>query len=131
MANIAEIEKELLLLNPTDRARLALVAWESVAKDPEAATDPGFDPYGLALAQASLLGGVSPPNGRRMNPEFHPDSILDLNEAVEFYEREQSGLGAELRIEIYGTLDRIVEDPYRYRTIRHHRQRPEMGEDRQ
>ena len=53
-----------------------------------------------------------------MKLEFHPDTVADLNEAVDFYERESAGLGSELRQEIYRTIDRIVEDPHLYRVIR-------------
>ncbi len=97
-----------------------------------------------------------------MKLEFHPETVADLNNAVDFYERQQDGLGAELREEIYRTIDRIVDDPYLFRpvrsdirrclahrflfsvlfrladentirvlVIRHHRQRPELGQDRQ
>lgn len=54
MANITEIEKELLQLGPADRARVALLVWESLAQAPEAATDKNFDPHGIALAQARV-----------------------------------------------------------------------------
>ncbi|MEX0943668.1 MAG: addiction module protein [Pseudomonadales bacterium] len=52
MASIAEIEKELLQLSPSDRARIAVAAWESLARDPASAADPTLDPDGLDLAQA-------------------------------------------------------------------------------
>ncbi|MEX0943669.1 MAG: type II toxin-antitoxin system RelE/ParE family toxin [Pseudomonadales bacterium] len=96
-----------------------------------------------------------------MKLEFHPDTVGDLNDAVEFYERQQIGLGSELREEIFRTIDRIVADPHFFRAvrsdirrclahrfpfsvlfrvvdpdtirvlvIRHHRQRPELGEER-
>lgn len=63
MATIAEIEKELLQLSPADRARVAVAAWESIARDPLAAADPDLDPKGLELAQArdaDLDSGTSP-----------------------------------------------------------------------
>lgn len=34
-----------------------------------------------------------------MRIEFHPDTVADLNDSIEFYERQQVGLGAELRVE--------------------------------
>ncbi len=51
MANIAEIEKELLLLSPAERVRIAVAAWESLAGDIGAAADAGLDPSGLELAK--------------------------------------------------------------------------------
>ncbi|XOV86393.1 MAG: addiction module protein [Pseudomonadota bacterium] len=52
VATIAEIEKEMLQLSPSERARIAVAAWESLARDPLAAADPDLDPTGLELAQA-------------------------------------------------------------------------------
>lgn len=63
MATIAEIEKELLQLSPSERARVAIAAWESLASDPLAAADPDLDPKGVELAQtrdADLDSGTSP-----------------------------------------------------------------------
>jgi len=63
MASITEIERELLRLSPSERARIALAAWESLARDPDAASDPELDPHGLDLAQArntDLDSGTNP-----------------------------------------------------------------------
>ena len=65
MANIAELEKELLALSPAERARVAVAAWESLARDPDAAEDPDLDPYGIELAQArddEMGSGTTPLN---------------------------------------------------------------------
>lgn len=35
-----------------------------------------------------------------MRLEFHPDTVADLNDSINFYERQQVGLGTELREEI-------------------------------
>ena len=53
-----------------------------------------------------------------MKLEFHPGTVADLNDAVEFYERQQIGLGAELREEIYRTIERVVADATLYRPVR-------------
>ncbi|MDZ7842958.1 MAG: addiction module protein [Gammaproteobacteria bacterium] len=50
MANITEIERELLGLPAAERERLALRAWESLVESGEAASDPNIDPEGLELA---------------------------------------------------------------------------------
>lgn len=63
MANIAEIEKELLQLTLAERARVAMTAWERLAQDPDAAADPELDPHAIELAQArdsDLDSGTSP-----------------------------------------------------------------------
>ena len=50
MANITEIERELLCLPAAERERLALRAWESLVESGEAASDPNIDSEGLKLA---------------------------------------------------------------------------------
>lgn len=50
MKSTAELEQELLQLPATDRARVAMKVWESLADDPEAAADPMLDPEGLRIA---------------------------------------------------------------------------------
>ena len=50
MADITEIERELLCLPAAERERLALRAWESLIESKEAASDPNIDPEGLELA---------------------------------------------------------------------------------
>ena len=50
MNTTADLEQQLLGLPPADRARLLLRAWESLADDPEVATDPTVDPKGLKVA---------------------------------------------------------------------------------
>ena len=53
-----------------------------------------------------------------MKLEFHPETVDDLNDAVEFYEHRQLGLGDDLRQEIYQTIDRILANPLHYREVR-------------
>ena len=50
MADVTEIERELLGLPPAERERLALRAWESLVDNGEAASDPSIDAAGLELA---------------------------------------------------------------------------------
>jgi hypothetical protein len=50
MNTATDLEQQLLGLPPADRARLLLRAWESLADDADASTDPAIDPQGLKLA---------------------------------------------------------------------------------
>jgi len=52
MADIAQIEKDLLSLAPPEREQLAVKAWESLVNDDDAASDPNIDPAGLELASS-------------------------------------------------------------------------------
>ncbi len=52
-----------------------------------------------------------------MRLEYHPDTTSDLNRAIDFYEQQRMGLGRELRVEIYKTVDRILDDPFLYRPV--------------
>jgi hypothetical protein len=45
-----QLEQEVLKLPPSQRAHLAVVAWDSLESDPSAAADSTVDPEGLALA---------------------------------------------------------------------------------
>ena len=46
-----------------------------------------------------------------MNFFFHPKAAEELNEAVQYYEQCQPGLGLEFTEEIYATIARIDEYP--------------------
>jgi hypothetical protein len=50
MKAITELEKEILALSPSERERLAMVAWESLVSDPNAAGNREIDPGGIQLA---------------------------------------------------------------------------------
>ena len=52
-----------------------------------------------------------------MRLEYHPSTVADLNRAIEFYDSQRPGLGAECRAEVYGAIDRILESPARYRIV--------------
>lgn len=94
-----------------------------------------------------------------MKVEYHPETTADLNAAVAFYERQDPGLGIEMRTDVYAAIARIVDNPFLYEaergirrglcsrfpysilyrvdgeiirilTIRHHKQHPEFGSER-
>ena len=46
-----------------------------------------------------------------MRFQFHPAADEELDLAVEYYERCQSGLGLEFAEEIYATIARIIDYP--------------------
>jgi hypothetical protein len=50
MSDTAQLEKAVLNLPPSERADLALLAWESLAADPAFAADPNLDPAGIEVA---------------------------------------------------------------------------------
>jgi hypothetical protein len=50
MRAITELEKEILALPPSERERLATVAWESLVSDPNAAGNREIDPEGIRVA---------------------------------------------------------------------------------
>lgn len=52
-----------------------------------------------------------------MKAEYHPKTIDDLNTAVAHYNHVQAGLGDSLRIEVYGAIDRILQNPEQYRVV--------------
>ncbi|MFH1196675.1 MAG: type II toxin-antitoxin system RelE/ParE family toxin [bacterium] len=46
-----------------------------------------------------------------MNYSFHPQARLELIDAVEYYEKQQRGLGKIFLEEVYFTVKRILEFP--------------------
>jgi len=50
MKSSAQIESDILSLPPTERARLAMAAWESLESDAAFAASRSLDPEGVALA---------------------------------------------------------------------------------
>lgn len=50
MSTMTELEKEVLALSPTEREQLAMAAWESLATDSNALSDPRIDPEGINIA---------------------------------------------------------------------------------
>jgi len=61
MNAVTELEKEVLALPIAERERLAVVAWESLVGDPDAAADRTIDPGGFDIAaqrDAEIESGV-------------------------------------------------------------------------
>lgn len=54
-----------------------------------------------------------------MKIEYHPRAASDLNEAVAYYNRQRSGLGEELRNEVYAAIEQVRGDPLQYATVEH------------
>ena len=50
MKSVAQIEDDIMALPPGERARLAVVAWESLVGDAAFVASRSFDPEGVALA---------------------------------------------------------------------------------
>jgi plasmid stabilization system protein ParE len=46
-----------------------------------------------------------------MNYSFHPFAEIELNEAIDYYEKHRSGLGEEFSNEVYSTIQRIIQNP--------------------
>ncbi len=46
-----------------------------------------------------------------MNVLFHPDAELEFNEAIDYYEEVENGLGYDFSIEITNAISRIVAFP--------------------
>jgi hypothetical protein len=46
-----------------------------------------------------------------MNIEFHPDAVTELNEAVDYYEAKEKGLGLDFASEVIATMNRIKAYP--------------------
>ena len=46
-----------------------------------------------------------------MRFEFHPDADAEFDQAVEYYEQCQSGLGIEFAEEVYAAIARIIDYP--------------------
>ena len=46
-----------------------------------------------------------------MSVVFHPEAVGEFNEAIEYYEDIETGLGYDFAIEIYSAIQRAVEFP--------------------
>ena len=53
-----------------------------------------------------------------MSVSFHPEAEIELNEAIEYYEGIEPGLGYDLAIEVYSTIHRSVVLPKAWPVIR-------------
>jgi hypothetical protein len=52
-----------------------------------------------------------------MRYSFHPHAVAELNEAIDYYEELQSGLGLEFAKEIFSSIHRIIEYPTAWSTL--------------
>ena len=52
-----------------------------------------------------------------MRIEYHPQTTSDLNEAVAYYNRQRSGLGDELRTEVYASIERVLASPTKFNVV--------------
>ena len=46
-----------------------------------------------------------------MSFSFHPEAEAEFHDAVDYYERCQSGLGLDFAIEVYSTIENIIAYP--------------------
>lgn len=46
-----------------------------------------------------------------MNYWFHPESEQEFSEAIDYYENHEEGLGFDFAVEVYATINRIVQHP--------------------
>ena len=52
-----------------------------------------------------------------MKYSFHPAAERELNQAVDYYNRSQGGLGLEFAKEIYRTIQNILSFPYAWASL--------------
>ena len=48
---------------------------------------------------------------------FHPEAELELNQAIDYYEECQAGLGLEFADEVYKTVQRILVFPNAWQSM--------------
>ena len=46
-----------------------------------------------------------------MNIRFHPEAQSELNEAIEYYEERETGLGADFAADVFEAIDRAGAFP--------------------
>lgn len=46
-----------------------------------------------------------------MTFSFHPDAELEFNQAIDYYESIQEDLGNDFALEVYLTIQRVIEYP--------------------
>lgn len=52
-----------------------------------------------------------------MRVEYHPEAAEDLNGATDHHNSLRATLGEALRAEVYGAIERIVQNPRQYRVV--------------
>ena len=50
-----------------------------------------------------------------MNFNFHPEAEIEFNEAIDYYEKIETGLGYDFAIEVYNTIQFSVQYPFQKR----------------
>lgn len=45
---------------------------------------------------------------------FHPDALVELNQAIDYYEEQQENIGFQFLREVYFTIQRIINFPEAY-----------------
>lgn len=53
-----------------------------------------------------------------MTYDFHPEALLEYLEAAELYESRRPGLGAAFTREVEAAIERILEAPDRWRSVK-------------
>lgn len=46
-----------------------------------------------------------------MKYTFHPEAETEFNEAIEFYEERDEGLGYDFAVEVYSAVERVLAHP--------------------
>jgi plasmid stabilization system protein ParE len=52
-----------------------------------------------------------------MRVEYHPEAAEDLNGATDHHNSIRAGLGDKLRVEVYGAIERLAQNPSQYRIV--------------
>jgi toxin ParE1/3/4 len=52
-----------------------------------------------------------------MRYEFHPEALEEYNEACFYYARKESGLDLRFIVSVEAAIERILQDPARYRRL--------------
>jgi hypothetical protein len=49
---------------------------------------------------------------------FHPEAEVEFNEAIDYYEDKEQGLGYDFAIEVYATIQRIIAFPKAWQVLK-------------
>ncbi|NDP47732.1 MAG: type II toxin-antitoxin system RelE/ParE family toxin [Sulfuriferula multivorans] len=52
-----------------------------------------------------------------MNVAFHPDAEVEFNEAIEWYEMREIGLGLDFATQVYAAVQRAITFPYAWQAM--------------
>ena len=53
-----------------------------------------------------------------MTFSFHPEAEIEFNEAIDYYEDKDRGLGYDFAVEVYATIQRITSFPKAWPTLK-------------